>query len=231
MELPCQHARQGRKKTLGPKKQATKRNVRTGGVVFRKPKLHLCPLNVFPAVVLNPPSRTPQLPCFSSSFLLVSLSLLCLSAPLCVTRFCLSFVVPRPCPFLCPVDPLYRLEHEQRDKRRAASRKTVLTRLTELADAHAQDDYSSNARLRQTMRARKKKEREREEEATVRIGQTVATLEQGNTEAVTAVVWRASGTMEHSWRWPTRRSVSDAPRVLSSHVCFYFIFCCRGCQS
>lgn len=65
------------------------------------------------------------------------------------------------------VDPLYRLEHEQTDKRRAASRKTVLTRLTELADAHGEDDYSSNARLRQEMRARKKKEREREEEATV----------------------------------------------------------------
>lgn len=65
------------------------------------------------------------------------------------------------------VDPLYRLEHEQTDKRRAASRKTVLTQLTELADAHGQDDYSSNARLRQGMRVRKRKEREREEEATV----------------------------------------------------------------
>lgn len=65
------------------------------------------------------------------------------------------------------VDPLYRLEHEQTDKRRAASRKTVLTQLTELADAHGQDDYSSNARLRQGMRKRKRKEREREEEATV----------------------------------------------------------------
>lgn len=65
------------------------------------------------------------------------------------------------------VDPLYRLEHEQTDKRRAASRKTVLTRLTELADAHGQDDYSSNARLRQGMRKRKRKEREREDEATV----------------------------------------------------------------
>ncbi|CAN0411965.1 unnamed protein product, partial [Hapterophycus canaliculatus] len=68
------------------------------------------------------------------------------------------------------VDPLYRLEHEQADKRRAASRKTVLTRLTELADSHASDDYSSNARLRQGMRARKRKEKEREEEATVRFG-------------------------------------------------------------
>lgn len=66
------------------------------------------------------------------------------------------------------VDPLYRLEHEQTDKRRAASRKTVLTQLTELADAHGQDDYSSNARLRQGMRKRKKQEREREEEAMVR---------------------------------------------------------------
>lgn len=67
------------------------------------------------------------------------------------------------------MDPLYRLEHEQSDKRRAASRKTALTRLTELADAHGEDDYSSNARLRQGMRARKEKEREREEEAKVSL--------------------------------------------------------------
>eukprot|EP00752_Nemacystus_decipiens_P014669 g13065.t1 len=74
------------------------------------------------------------------------------------------------------VDPLYRLEHEQSDKRRAASRKTVLTRLTELADAHGEDDYASNARLRQGMRARKKKERQREEEATARgLGIRLAT--------------------------------------------------------
>lgn len=65
------------------------------------------------------------------------------------------------------VDPLYRLEHDQADKRRAASRKTVLTQLTELADAHGQDDYSSNARLRKGMRSRKKKDRERIEEAKV----------------------------------------------------------------
>lgn len=74
-----------------------------------------------------------------------------------------------PLGFVCgtTVDPLYRLEHEQADKRRASSRKTVLTRLTELVDSHAQDDYSANARLRQTMRSRKKKDREREEEAKV----------------------------------------------------------------
>lgn len=66
------------------------------------------------------------------------------------------------------VDPLYRLEHEQADKRRAASRKTVLTRLTELSDAHGRDDYSANAALRQAMRSRKKKDQEREEEAKVR---------------------------------------------------------------
>lgn len=71
---------------------------------------------------------------------------------------------------LCPaVDPLYRLEHEQADKRRAASRKTVLTQLTELSDVHGRDDYSANARLRQGMRSRKRKDRKREDEAKVRV--------------------------------------------------------------
>lgn len=63
------------------------------------------------------------------------------------------------------VDPLYRLEHEQADKRRAASRKTALTRLTELSDLHGRDDYSANAALRQGMRSRKKKDKERDDEA------------------------------------------------------------------
>ncbi|CAM9212454.1 unnamed protein product [Ectocarpus sp. 12 AP-2014] len=90
------------------------------------------------------------------------------------------------------VDPLYRLEHEQRDKRRAASRKTVLTRLTELADAHAQDDYSSNARLRQTMRARKKKEREREEEATAKgLGIRLVTPSPADADAARSVKYRS----------------------------------------
>ncbi|CAM9644527.1 unnamed protein product [Ectocarpus fasciculatus] len=90
------------------------------------------------------------------------------------------------------VDPLYRLEHEQRDKRRAASRKTVLTRLTELADAHAQDDYSSNARLRQTMRARKKKEREREEEAKAKgLGIRLVTPSPADAEAARGVKYRS----------------------------------------
>lgn len=65
------------------------------------------------------------------------------------------------------VDPLYRLEHEQADKRRAASRKTALTRLTELSDLHGRDDYSANAALRQGMRSRKKKDKERDDEARV----------------------------------------------------------------
>lgn len=67
------------------------------------------------------------------------------------------------------VDPLYRLEHKQTDERRAASKNTALTRLTELSDAHSRDDYSANARLREGMRKRKKSDRQRDEEAKVRI--------------------------------------------------------------
>ncbi|CAM9391943.1 unnamed protein product [Choristocarpus tenellus] len=63
------------------------------------------------------------------------------------------------------VDPLFRLEHEQEDKRRAATRKTALTRLTELSEAQWGDDYSANANLRRTMRSRRKTEKEREREA------------------------------------------------------------------
>lgn len=65
------------------------------------------------------------------------------------------------------VDPLYRLEHQQADRRKAASKKTVLTRLTELSDVHGKDDYSANSRLREGMRKRKRMDREREEEAKV----------------------------------------------------------------
>lgn len=81
-----------------------------------------------------------------------------------------------PCNLLCvylsyfSVDPLYRLEHQQDDKRRAASKKTALTRLTELSDTHGKDDYSANARLRKVMRERKKVDREREKETKVIIG-------------------------------------------------------------
>ncbi|CAM9356082.1 unnamed protein product [Laminaria digitata] len=90
------------------------------------------------------------------------------------------------------VDPLYRLEHEQADKRRAASRKTVLTQLTELADSHAQDDYSSNARLRKSMRSRKKEEREREEEATARgLGIRLATPIPADAKAASRIKYRS----------------------------------------
>eukprot|EP00903_Cladosiphon_okamuranus_P014822 g13727.t1 len=89
-------------------------------------------------------------------------------------------------------DPLYRLEHEQSDKRRAASRKTALTRLTELVDAHGEDDYASNARLRQGMRARKKKEREREEEATAKgLGIRLATPSPADSAAARDVKYRS----------------------------------------
>lgn len=110
---------------------------------------HLAELPLVPTAPTNSPSRPPP-----------SLRPSCSAPP----HFSGLFSTAG---FRFAVDPLYRLEHEQSDKRRAASRKTVLTRLTELADAHGEDDYASNARLRQGMRARKKKEREREEEATV----------------------------------------------------------------
>ena len=70
-------------------------------------------------------------------------------------------------PCAIAADPLYRLEHEKDDKRRATSRKTVLTRLTELKDAQAKDDYSANAFLRQKMRVGKRKDREKKEESKV----------------------------------------------------------------
>lgn len=44
----------------------------------------------------------------------------------------------------------------------------MLTRLTELKDTQAKDDYSANAFLRQKMRVRKRKDREREEESEVK---------------------------------------------------------------
>ncbi|CAN0339420.1 unnamed protein product [Discosporangium mesarthrocarpum] len=64
-------------------------------------------------------------------------------------------------------DPLYRLEHEQEDKRRAASRKTALTRLTELSEAQWGDDFMSNSNLRRAMRARRKLEKDRDRESEV----------------------------------------------------------------
>lgn len=73
-------------------------------------------------------------------------------------------------PCASAADPLYRLEHEKDDVRRAASRKTVLTRLTELKDAQSKDDYSANAFLRQKMRVRKRKDREKEVESEVKRG-------------------------------------------------------------
>ena len=45
----------------------------------------------------------------------------------------------------------------------------MLTRLTELKDVQAKDDYSANAHLRQGMRARKRKHREKEEESKVPV--------------------------------------------------------------